>query len=142
MFLSPLLILIAASAVTAVAGHASPRSVSLQNLGLRQSDGGSCIECPDVPACACASDEQCFVSARSCIACATVQCVATGISSSPSSAASSSNAFSGALPGPLASSGSGAAAPLQSSTGSGAALPTTQRTTIVLLPAIGLLLLS
>ncbi|KAJ7670730.1 hypothetical protein DFH06DRAFT_1178779 [Mycena polygramma] len=136
MFLSLILITVLA-ALPAVVGHTSPPSFSLQNLGQRQS-GGSCVDCPAVPPCACASDEQCVVSARSCLTCATVQCVPSGTSSSHSSAASSSDTFSGPLPGPLASSGSGAA-PLQSSTGSRAI---TQRTTIVLLPAIGLLLLS
>ncbi|KAJ7917464.1 hypothetical protein B0H13DRAFT_1995294 [Mycena leptocephala] len=122
----------------------------------------NCIQCPAAPICpACPSNQSCILIARSCLTCATAQCISTNGSTSSSSGSSSSSSGSGnsnsssggstSLPGPTAASvpsgsnSASASGPSQSGTGTGAALRLTYGSSVIVVPglaALALLVLS
>ncbi|KAJ6597774.1 hypothetical protein DFH09DRAFT_84276 [Mycena vulgaris] len=115
----------------------------------------NCIQCPAVPVCpACPSNQQCILTARSCLTCATAQCISANSSTSSGSGSSNSSSGSGnsnsssggptSLLGPTAASGSNSASasgPSQSGTGTGAALRLTYGSSVVLVPGLAALAL-
>ncbi|KAJ7024835.1 hypothetical protein C8F04DRAFT_1130341 [Mycena alexandri] len=86
------------------------------------SSPGECIQCPTVQTTCppCAVDEYCAVNARSCTACASVQCVLTSGSSSNSSASQSGSSVPASLSSSATPSPSGTSAALHPSTNLGA----------------------